>query len=56
MWLKRLFGRSEKVSPSGHAPGTKEKEQGREDRQTEFLGEQVRQRDDDESHIQDEAP
>ena len=56
MWLKRLFGRVEKASSRGHAPGTKEKEQGREDTQKEFLDEQVRQRDDDESHMQDKAP
>jgi hypothetical protein len=56
MWLKRLFGRSEKEFPKGHAPSTKEKEHGREDRQKEFMDEQVRQRGEDESHIQDEAP
>ena len=56
MWLKRLFGKSEKASPSGHAPSTKEKEQSREDRQKEFMDEQARQRAEDESHIQDEAP
>jgi hypothetical protein len=56
MWLKRLFGKGEKASPSGHAPGTKDKEQGRENRQKDFLDEQARQRDEDESHIQDEAP
>lgn len=55
MWLKRFFGRGEKASPSGHAPGTKEKEQGREGSQKEFLDEQVRQRDDDESRMQDEG-
>jgi hypothetical protein len=55
MWLKRLFGRGEKASPSGHAPGTKETEQGREDRQQEFMEEQVRQRDEDESRMQDEG-
>ena len=56
MWLKRLFGKGEKASPSGHAPSTKEKEHGREDRQKEFMDEQVRQRDEDESHMQDKAP
>jgi hypothetical protein len=56
MWLKRLFGRVEKASPRRHDPGPKEKEQGREDTQKEFLDEQVRQRDDDESHMQDKAP
>jgi hypothetical protein len=56
MWLKRLFGKGEKASSSGHAPSTKEKEHGREDRQKEFMDEQVRQRDEDESHIQDKAP
>jgi hypothetical protein len=55
MWLKRLFGRGEKASPSGHAPETKETEQGREDRQQEFMEEQVRQRDEDESRMQDEG-
>jgi hypothetical protein len=56
MWLKRLFGKGEKASPSGHAPSAKEKEHSREDRQKEFMDEQARQRDEDESHIQDEAP
>jgi hypothetical protein len=61
MWLKRLFGKGEKASPIGHAPSTKEKEHGREehgreDRQKEFMDEQVRQRDEDESHMQDKAP
>jgi len=56
MWLKRLFGKGEKVSPSGRAPRKKETEQGREDRQNEFMNEQVRQRDEDESHMQDKAP
>jgi hypothetical protein len=56
MWLKRLFGKGEKASPSGHAPRKKETEQGREDRQQEFMNEQVRQRDEDESHMQDKAP
>jgi hypothetical protein len=50
MWLKRLFGKGEKVSPSADAPSTKETEQGREDRQKEFMEEQVRYRDEDESH------
>ena len=54
MWLKRLFDRSENVSPSGRAPSRKETEQGREDRQKEFMDEQERQRDEAESHIQDE--
>jgi hypothetical protein len=56
MWLKRLFGEGEKASPRGHAPSTKEKEHSRADRQKEFMDEQVRQRDEDESHIQDDAP
>lgn len=56
MWLKRLFGKREKASSSGHASSTKEKEHDREDRQTEFMNEQVRQRDEDESHMQDKAP
>ena len=56
MWLKRLVGRSEKESPKGHAPSTKEEEHGREDRQKEFMDEQVRQRDEDESHLRDEPP
>jgi hypothetical protein len=56
MWLKRLFGKGEKESPIGHAPSTKEKEQGREDRQKEFMDEQVRQGGEDESHMKDEAP
>jgi len=55
MWLKRLFGRGEKASPSGHAPGTQETEQGREDRQKDFMDEQARQRDEDESRMQDEG-
>jgi hypothetical protein len=54
MWLKRLFGRSENVSPSGRAPSRKETEEDREDRQKDFMNEQARQRDEDESHIQDE--
>ena len=54
MWLKRLFGRDEEASPSGQAPGTKETEQSREDRQKDFMDEQERQRDDDESHMRDE--
>jgi hypothetical protein len=56
MWLKRIFGKGEKESPIGPAPSTKEKEPGREDRQKEFMDEQVRQRDEDESHMQDKAP
>jgi hypothetical protein len=56
MWLKRLFGKVEKASPSGHAPDTKATEQSREDRQQEFMEEQVRQRDEDESRMQDEPP
>jgi hypothetical protein len=56
MWLKRLFGKGEKASPSGRAPSTTEQEHGREDRQKEFMDEQVRQRDEDESHMQDKAP
>jgi hypothetical protein len=53
MWLKRLFGRGENVSPSGRAPSRKETEQDREDRLEDFMDEQVRQRDEDESHTQD---
>jgi hypothetical protein len=56
MWLKRLFGKGEKASPSAEAPSTKGTEQGREDRQKEFMNEQVRQRDEDESHMQDKPP
>jgi hypothetical protein len=56
MWLKRLFGGREKDSASGRAPRKEETEQGREDRQKEFMNEQVRQRDEDESHMQDKAP
>jgi hypothetical protein len=56
MWLKRLFGKGEKVSPGDRAPSTKEKEHGREDRQKDFFDEQVRQRDEDESHVQDKPP
>jgi hypothetical protein len=55
MWLKRIFGKGEKASPRGQAPSAKEKEQGREDNQKEFLDEQVRQRDEDESRMQDEG-
>jgi hypothetical protein len=55
MWLKRLFGRGERVSPSGHAPSRKETEQDREDRLEDFMDEQVRQRDEDESRMQDEG-
>jgi hypothetical protein len=55
MWLKRLFGRVEKASPSGRAPSSEETEQGREDRQKDFMNEQVRQRDEDESRMQDEG-
>ena len=54
MWLKRLFGRGEN-SPSGHAPSRKETEQDREDRLEDFMDEQVRQRDEDESRMQDEG-
>jgi hypothetical protein len=56
MWLKRLFGKGQKESPIGHAPSTEETEHGREDSQKEFMDEQVRQRDEDESHMQDKAP
>jgi hypothetical protein len=56
MWLKRLFGKGEKASSSGHAPSTKGKEHGREDRQKEFMDRQARQRDEDQSHIRDKAP
>jgi len=55
MWLKRLFGRGEEGSPRGQAPSTKEKEQGREDAQKDFMDEQARQRDEDESRMQDEG-
>ena len=55
MWLKRIFGKGEKASPRGQAPSAKEKEQGREDNQKEFLDERVRQRDEDESRMQDEG-
>jgi hypothetical protein len=55
MWLKRLFGRGENVSPSGHASSRKETEQDREDRLEDFMDEQVRQRDEDESRMQDEG-
>jgi hypothetical protein len=55
MWLKRLFGRGEEASPAGQAPSTKEKEQGREDAQKDFMDEQARQRDEDESRMQDEG-
>ena len=55
MWLKRLFGKGEKESPIGHAPSTKETEQDREDRLEDFMDEQVRQRDEDESRMQDEG-
>jgi hypothetical protein len=55
MWLKRLFGTGESVSPSGHAPSRKETEQDREDRLEDFMDEQVRQRDEDESRMQDEG-
>jgi len=55
MWLKRLFGRGESVSPSGHAPSRKETEQDREDRLEDFMDEQVRQRDEDESRMHDEG-
>lgn len=54
MWLKRLFKRSENVPPSGRAPSREEKEQDREDRQRDFMNEQARQRDEDDSHIRDE--
>jgi len=54
MWLKRLFGRGEEASPGGQAPSTKEKEQGREDAQKDFMDEQARQRDED-SRMQDEG-
>jgi len=53
MWLKRLLGRGENVSPSGRAPSRKETEQDRKDRLEDFMDEQVRQRDEDESHTQD---
>jgi hypothetical protein len=55
MWLKRLFGRGQNVSESGRAPSRKETEQGREDRQKDFMNEQARQRDEDESRMQDEG-
>jgi hypothetical protein len=55
MWLKRLFGRGEEASPGGPAPSTKEKERGREDAQKDFMDEQARQRDEDNSRMQDEG-
>ena len=55
MWLKRLFGRGEEASPGGPAPSTKEKERGREDAQKDFMDEQERQRDEDNSRMQDEG-
>ena len=55
MWLKRLFGRGENVSPSGRAPSSEETEQGREDAQKDFMDDQVRQRDEDQSRMQDEG-
>ena len=55
MRLKRLFGRGEEASLEGQAPSTKEKEQGREDAQKDFMDEQARQRDEDESRMQDEG-
>ena len=55
MWLKRLFGRGEDASPAGQAPSTKDMEQGREDAQKDFMDEQLRQRDEDESRMQDEG-
>ena len=55
MWLKRLFGRGEDASPAVQAPSTKEMEQGREDAQKDFMDEQMRQRDEDESRMQDEG-
>jgi hypothetical protein len=55
MWLKRLFGRGEEASPGRQARSTKEKEQGREDAQKDFMDEQARQRDEDESRMQDEG-
>ena len=54
MWLKRLFGKGEDASPSGRAPSTKGTEQDREDRQKDFMNEQARHRNDDDSHIRDE--
>jgi hypothetical protein len=55
MWLKRLFGRGEEASPGGQVQSTREKEQGREDAQKDFMDEQMRQRDEDESRMQDEG-
>jgi hypothetical protein len=55
MWLKRLFGRGEEASLEGEAPSRKEREQGREDAQKDFMDEQARQRDEDESRMQDEG-
>jgi hypothetical protein len=56
MWLKRLFGKGENVSPpSGRAPSRKQTEQDREDRLEDFMDEQVRQRDEDESRMQNEG-
>jgi hypothetical protein len=53
MWLKRLFGRGENVSPKRSRSEQKATEQDREDSLEDFMDEQVRQRDEDESHIQD---
>jgi hypothetical protein len=53
MWLKRLFGKGENESPGGRAPSRKETEQDREDRLEDFMDDQVRQRDEDESLTQD---
>jgi hypothetical protein len=69
--LNRLLGRAEKPvtpgptrDPNEQEYGDerkrellgKDEEQGREDRQKEFMDEQVRQRDEDESHSDDPAP
>ena len=55
MWLKRLVGRGEDVSPKRSRSEQKATEQDREDRLEDFMDEQVRQRDEDESRMQDEG-
>jgi hypothetical protein len=70
-WLDRLLGRAEKPVTPGPTRDPneqeyederkrellgKDEEQGREDRQKAFMEEQVRQRDEDESHLDDPAP
>jgi hypothetical protein len=70
-WLDRLLGRTEKAATPGPTRDPNEQEyederkrkllgeddeQSREDRQKEFMDEQVRQRDDDESNLGDASP